>query len=49
MMSGRASLMNNELQSVLSFSYAYFTQLCTKNVVITRVINDPTNFRTFPI
>ncbi len=24
-------------------------QLCTKKVVITRVINDPTNFRIFPI
>ena len=24
-------------------------QLLTKNVVMTRVISDPTNFRTFPI
>ena len=24
-------------------------QLCTKKVVITRVINDPTNFRIFPL
>jgi len=24
-------------------------QLCTKNVVITSVINDPVNFRIFPI
>ena len=24
-------------------------QLCTKNVVMTRVISDPTNFKIFPI
>ena len=26
-----------------------FMQLCTKNVVMTKVMSDPTNFRAFPI
>ena len=30
-------------------SFSYFMQLWTKKVVMTRVINDPTNFRIFPI
>ena len=42
-------ILHSRFFTLHSSFFTHFMQLCTKNVVITRVINDPVNFKILPI